>query len=127
MARQLTKKNEAKSTGSVLTNNKDKKFMICISEPLDNKFNFKKLNPEAIKSFQRFVDKTVGENLTISKVEQLYLRTKGKPKRIEMVNGVKREIYHFGKDMNPFRIFGYYKVDGYFNITKIDPNHKFDK
>lgn len=124
-ANQLTNKNFATGQPSKLTtnNNIDRIFKISICEQLDNNYCFKDLSKEALKSFHTFIDDTVGQKLTISVVEKMYLRTKGGAK--QLVNG--RELIHFGKDKKPFRIFGYYNNDGYFSITRIDPKHKTNK
>ncbi|WP_376699899.1 MAG6450 family protein [Listeria innocua] len=56
----------------------------------------------------------------------MFLRTKG-PKETAFIKGEKRTINYYGKNMNPFRIHGYYSSNGYFVITKIDPNHDVHK
>ncbi|XWT81919.1 hypothetical protein V2P53_02405 [Mycoplasma capricolum subsp. capricolum] len=35
-----------------------------------------------------------------------------------------REI-HLGKDINPFRLFGYLNKDNCFVLTKMTPNHEY--
>ncbi|MBN2959205.1 MAG: hypothetical protein JTJ17_06050 [Streptococcus gordonii] len=121
----LTDKKRAPSKqGTRLTNSKNETpFKLAICEQLDNKFCFKNLTSEDIKSLHRFIDDTVGKSLTISKVDNLFLRTKGTV--TQNING--RDVVHYGKNNNPFRIFGYYNQDGYFNITRIDPKHKTNK
>lgn len=127
MSRVLTNNKNIESQGVQLTRNQTKKFKIGICGKLQNNFTFKGLNASSIKSFHNFINCTVGEGLSITEVEKLYLRKRGRVVREETVNGCKREVIHLGKDMKSFRIFGYYNEDGYFNITKIDPKHKAHK
>ena len=118
------KKRVSSKQGARLTNSKNETpFKIAICEQLDNNFCFKNLTSADIKSLHRFIDDTVGRSLTISKVDNLFLRTKGAVK--QNING--RDVVHYGKNKSPFRIFGYYNQDGYFNITRIDPKHKTNK
>ncbi|MEW4353817.1 MAG6450 family protein [Streptococcus pneumoniae] len=121
----LTDRNSAVSQPNKLTDDKNtnKEFKISICEQLDNGYSFKNLTKESLKNLHTFIDETVGKNLTISKTEKLYLRTKGEVK--QTIAG--REVIHFGKDMKAFRIFGYYNNDGYFNITRIDFKHNTNK
>lgn len=120
----LTKsKNVVSDTGSPLVYVKNSPFKIAICEQLDNNFCFKDLKNSDIKHLHKFIDETIGKNLTISKVDKLYLRTKGQIQ--QEISG--REVIHYGKNNQPFRIFGYYNSDGYFNITRIDPKHKTHK
>lgn len=76
---------------------------------------------------QTFVDETIKKELTISETENQFLRKRKKVVRIENINGNEQEIIHFGKDKDPFRIFGYYDENDYFAITAIDTNHKVHK
>ncbi|MGY3775825.1 MAG6450 family protein [Helcococcus sueciensis] len=112
--------------GTRLTSKKDITFKIAIEEKLDNGYDFKKMKQEHIKSFHNFLEETIYKELTITKVEKLFLRTKGKFKNSRRFNGKEVEEIHLGKDRDPFRIFGYYKSD-YFVITRIDPKHKTHK
>lgn len=122
--KKLTNQTYVENKTSKLTNIKSKNFKIAISEPLDNNFCFKSLKkPENIRKFQAFIDETIGKKLTISEVDKMYLRTKGEIK--QEING--REVVHYGKDRNPFRIFGYYNNDGYLIVTRIDPTHATHK
>lgn len=106
-----------------LANLKSLEFKLAISEQLENKYCFKDLRPSDIKIFHNFLDETVGKKLTITEVDSLFLRTKGGPK--QEING--RDVVHYGKGRQSFRIFGYYNQDGYFTITRIDPRHKINK
>ncbi|WP_369691487.1 MAG6450 family protein [Companilactobacillus nodensis] len=102
--------------------NKDILFKLAITRSLDNGFQFKNLKQSGIKDFDRFVNETVGKELTISQANKLFLRTRGPSERI-LINGEMKKIFHYGKDRTPFRIFGYYDEKDYFCIHKIDPNH----
>lgn len=121
----LTNQTSAERQPNKLTSDKNikKEFKISICEQLDNGYCFKNLKSEALRNLHSFIDETVGKKLTISETEGLFLRTKGQV--VQKING--RDLIHFGKDRKPFRIFGYYNSEGYFNITRIDPNHNTNK
>lgn len=106
-----------------LTNVKKSLFKIAICEQLENNFCFKDLKSSDLKALHNFIDETIGKGLTISEVDDLYLRKHRNPK--QKVNG--REVLHYGKDRKPFRVFGYYNNDSYFTVTRIDPKHKTNK
>lgn len=127
MAGNLTARNEGKSTGSQLTRKAQFPFKVAIDYSLDNKFCFKDLKPLGIKSFHNFIESTVGEGLTISEVDDLYLRKKGKPTDKTKVHGEVRDVMHYGKDRKKFRVFGYYNQSGYFVLSRIDQNHDTHK
>lgn len=113
--------------GSQLTRKQSNKFKIGICGSLENDYCFKKLKQNNIKSFHGFIESTVGKNLTITQVDNLYLRTKGKVTEKMSIHGSERSIIHYGQNRKSFRIFGYYNSDAYFIITRIDPNHKTHK
>ena len=46
---------------------------------------------------------------------------------MQKIGGIEREVVHYGKDRNPFRVHGYFNNDGYFVIYKIDPSHNVHK
>lgn len=125
--KKLTNKNGNGKSYSRLTNNDNLKFRMAISGSLNGKYSIKNLKEGDIKHFHKFIEETVGKELTITQVDKLFLRTKGKISEKEDVHGRKREIIHYGKDRNPFRIFGYYDDNGYFVIYKIDPKHRIHK
>ncbi|KAA0967472.1 hypothetical protein FXF62_02035 [Streptococcus cristatus] len=119
--KKLTNKNSASSSkGASLTALRDVPFKFSISEQLDNKFAFKDLKAADIKALHNFIDITIGKKLTITQVDKLYLRTKGGV--TQTINN--KDVVHYGKDCNSFRVFGYYNSENYFNITRIDPKHK---
>lgn len=103
-------------------------FKISIEHSLDNKYGLKDMKNNGVKKLHDFIEVTVGRNLTISEVEALYLRKRGLSKDLirQVVNGGKRDILHFGKDRQPFRIFGYYNSQ-YFVLTRIDCAHDTNK
>jgi len=103
------------------------KFKLSIEHMLANNYQFKNMKQDGLKSFSGFLMSTVCKDLSITEVEKLYLRTKGKPGTTEIVNGKEREVYHFGRDRSTFRIFGYYNDDSYFVIYRIDPKHKYNR
>lgn len=100
-------------------------FKIAIDHKLDRRYSFKKLGSSGLKQFSNFLTETVGKELTITKVDNLFLRNRG-PKAIERVKDQEREIVHYGKDRKAFRVFGYYEND-YFVIHRIDPKHQINR
>ncbi|ULG71162.1 MAG6450 family protein [Macrococcus brunensis] len=79
----------------------------------------------------KFLSATVYKDLTITQVDSLYLRTKGKVKEKVSydLNDPKNQLdlLHYGFDRDKFRLFGYYDEKAYFNITRIDIDHKSHK
>ncbi|EHJ4943328.1 TPA_asm: hypothetical protein GI736_01540 [Listeria monocytogenes] len=108
-----------------LTSRTNTPFKLSLEVCLDNKYCFSKLKAEHLRILDNFLAETVGKNLTVSEAERLFLRTRG-PKETACFQGETRTIYHYGKDKKSFRIHGY-NNNGYFVITKIDPNHKVHK
>ena len=125
----LTDKKEVDDTRSknLVKNPKEKAFKFALTGSLDNEYCFKKLRPDHVKEFHRFIDGILSKRLTISQVDNLFLRTKGKVIAKEEIFGKERDIIHYGKKNSPFRIHGYLNDDGYLVICKIDPNHKVNK
>ena len=123
MARNLTDNKNTKGSVGKLARIQNQRFKVSIEDSLENKYCFKNLTPQGIKNFHKFVEETVGKGLSISKVDELFLRNKKNIKESMTVNGVEREVYHYGKDKKAFRVFGHYNK-GYFVLTRIDPNHK---
>ena len=121
MARKLTKTEQREE--KVRLNTREICFRIAIETPLVNGYEFKDLSPEQLKSFHRFISDTVYKQLTISQVDKLYLRKQGLGSAPPVLYN-DRELIHYGKDRNPFRLFGYYNTDGYFVICRIDGEHK---
>lgn len=103
-------------------------FKISLEHSLENNFEFKDIKNGGLKQLHSFIEETVGKNLTITQVEDLFLRKRGLAKNLitRKINGVEREEVHLGKDKKPFRLFGYYSGD-YFVLTKIDCNHETHK
>lgn len=125
----LTSWNNAQAKPAPLTSDRRSsvKFKLVIDHTLDNEYTFKKMKPDGLKDFSSFLTHTIGRGLTITEVEDLYLRTDG-PKgagNTEKINSISRTTYHFGNGgHNKFRIHGYYEND-YFVVHRIDPKHKF--
>lgn len=102
---------------------KELPFRIAFEVKLDNGFELKDMTREHVQEFHRFLQDTVYKGLTISEVDRLFLRKSGLSKApVVISNG--RELIHYGKDRNSFRIFGYYNSDSYFVICRIDGAHK---
>ena len=98
-------------------------FSIVFEVKLDNGYELKDMTREQMTEFHRFICDTVYKGLTLSEVDKLYLRKEGLSNApVIMSNG--RELIHYGKARNPFRIFGYYNADGYFVVCRIDGVHK---
>lgn len=125
MAEKLTNNNQMASQGERLANVKQMPFKVSIEHSLTNKYCFKDLKQADIKTFHKFIEETVGKELTITTVEDQFKRKKG-PKESVEVNGTDYELIHLGKDQKPFRIFGYFKGE-YFVLYKIDPKHTTHK
>ncbi|EML6546728.1 MAG6450 family protein [Staphylococcus aureus] len=107
--------------GSKLANYKTRKFKIALGTELENNFCFKTKKPKKVTDgLHKFLEYTVYKDLSITEVDKLYLRTKGpiKEKRSQL------EILHYGFDHSQFRLFGFYDNNAYFNIIKIDTDHK---
>ncbi|WP_434121608.1 MAG6450 family protein [Salinicoccus roseus] len=116
------------ASGVRLVSLKERKFKLAFGTALDNKFCFKtKKSKQVTDGLHKFLEETVYKNLTITQVDNKYLRTKGPIKEKVSVQDGQLEIMHYGFGKSPFRLFGYYDNNGYFNITKIDPNHKTHK
>ena len=98
-------------------------FSIVFDVKLDNGYELKDMTPKHITEFHRFLCDMVYKGLTLSEVDKLYLRKGGlSDAPVIMSNG--RELMHYGKARNPFRIFGYYNADGYFVVCRIDGAHQ---
>ncbi|EFQ5577227.1 hypothetical protein HZU95_001310 [Listeria monocytogenes] len=108
-----------------LTSRTNTPFKFSLEVCLDNNYCFAKLKSEHLRSLDKFLSDTVGKNLSVSEAEKLFLRTRG-PKETAIIKGEVRTIHHYGKDRHAFRIHGY-NSNGYFVITKIDPNHDVHK
>lgn len=115
---------EHTAKGTKLTNLKAQTFKLAIGVELEPKYCFDTKKPKDLtKELHNFLKETVYKGLTITQVDKLFLRKKGPVK--ETNNGV--EIFHYGKDQKPFRIHGFYDNKGYFNIVRLDLNHKYHK
>lgn len=122
-----TKVKVDKNSGSTLTFNKDVLFKISLDTKLDNSYNFSKMNKKALRELDHFIEQTTHRNLTISEVENMFLRRKGNPFEEEIINGKKQKVIHLGKDKKSFRIFGFYDENGEFVVYRLDPRHKKHK
>ena len=101
-------------------------FKIAFEVKLDNGFELKDMREKHIQDFHRFLSDTVYKGLTISQVDKLFLRKQGLSNAPSIISNGK-ELLHYGKAANPFRIFGYYNSDGYFVICRIDGAHETNK
>lgn len=122
----LTKVRNPESSGSRL-DNKKRLFEMVISSDLHAEYDFSQLKESELKEFHRFIKDTINKRLSITEVDTLFLRRKGPVKERECINGISRDIIHYGKGNKPFRIYGYYNEDGYFVIYQIDAKHKKHK
>ena len=104
----------------------ERQFKLVIEVKLDNGYEVQDMTLRHIEEFHKFIKDTVYKGLTISEVDKLYLRKEGLSNApVVMSNG--HELIHYGKARNSFRIFGYYNVDGYFVICRIDGSHMTNK
>lgn len=125
--------------GSILTDAKTKvkgqplarvtsnEFKMSLSLSLHHDYCFKGLKKEGLRKLDQFISETVDKGLTITQVDKLFLRNKGSIKSRETIKGVGRDIIHYGKDRDSFRVHGFYDDNGYFVLYKIDPSHKVHK
>lgn len=127
MAKKLTQSSNV-GNGSVL-DRRSIPFKMCIQESLDNNYCFKCMDKASLRALDSFITETVDKRLSITEVDSLFLRTKGHGQNYEeiTINGITRQVFHYGKNRNPFRIFGYYNEEGYLVIYRIDPKHKTHK
>lgn len=120
--KKLTQNREANGAGIKLPRPQEALFRISISERLDHGYEIKDMENSHIKELHKFIADTVYKRLTISQVDDLYLRKQRLG--VKPTNCAGEELSHYGKDGNPFRLFGYYNQDGYFVISRIDGKHK---
>ena len=118
MANSLTNKSYAKSGAMPLTTKNTVPFCIAINHQLENNFNFKhkKLNTARLKEFHAFIDKSVGQSISV--VEKLYKR---ETDTNDKYGASRKQVIHFGFGEN-FRVHGYYEKD-YFVLCRLDPAH----
>lgn len=107
----------------LIDNRKERSFKFALTGSLDNEFCFKKMRPDHVKEFHKFIDEILSKRMTISQVDNSFLRTKGGVSEKEEVFGKTRDIIHYGKKSSQFRIHGYFNGEGYFVIYQIDPKH----
>lgn len=117
------------ATGVSLANLKSRKFKIAFGTELENNFCFKTNKGNKLtEGMHKFLTNTVYKNLTITEVDSLYLRTKGKVKEKRSFDlndsSNQLDILHYGFKRDTFRLFGYYDENGYFNVIRIDIDHK---
>lgn len=112
-----TKKQRYKK-GGLLTGQSKAQFKMSLERSLQSGFCFKELGKREVKAFNSFIEKTVGNQLTVQQVNQKFGRT---PDDNDVIDGY--NLYHY-EVSKKFRIHGYLK-EGYFVICRIDPNHKF--
>ena len=121
----VLQKNTSQVKGTKLSR-KELKFRVVFEVKLDNGFELKDMTPKHVQDFHRFLSDTVYKGLTISQVDELFLRKEGLSDA-PPVKSHGEELVHYGKAANPFRIFGYYNSNGYFVICRIDGAHKTNK
>lgn len=125
MARKLVTPSQT-SNGTKLSNRQELPFRITFEVPLTSGFEVKDLKQNHVIEFHRFLADTVYKKLTISQVDKLFLRKQGMSEA-PTIKYDEHELLHYGKDRNPFRLFGYYNNDGYFVVVRIDGEHKTHK
>lgn len=110
----------------VLENAKAKPFRVTFEVQLTNGYEVKDMKQADIKELHKFLEETVYKNLSISVVDKKYLRKQGMSNAPPVMYG-DMELYHYGRDRSPFRIFGYYNEDEYFVVCRIDGSHQTHK
>ena len=123
MAQKLSNNKPVREGGSRL-DRRTAAFKIALEDYMHGSFNFGKMDSSGRKDLQTFLDKTVYKQLSISTVDRLYLRMKGTVREKAEINGISRDIVHYGFDRSLFRLHGYFNELNYFVIYKIDPKHK---
>lgn len=123
MAQKLSNNKPVREGGGYL-DRRTATFKIALEDYMHGSFNFGKMDSSGRKDLQTFLDKTVYKQLSISTVDKLYLRMKGTVREKAEINGISRDIVHYGFDHSPFRLHGYFNGLDYFVIYKIDPKHK---
>lgn len=126
MAQKLSN-NEPVREGSSHLDRRTATFKIALEDYMHGSFNFGKMDSSGRKNLQTFLDKTVYKQLSISTVDKLFLRMKGKVRETAQINGINRDIVHYGFNRSPFRLHGYFNELNYFVIYKIDPKHEVHK
>ncbi|AKS69374.1 hypothetical protein RN70_07640 [Staphylococcus schleiferi] len=120
--------NKHAAKGIKLANYKSRKFKIALGTELENNFCFKTKKPRKVTDgLHKFLEYTVYKDLSITEVDRLYLRTKGAIKEKVETKYSQLEILHYRLEKSQFRLFGFYDNNAYFNITKIDIDHKTHK
>lgn len=122
MPRKLDRKISREETPE-LERAKEALFRMCFTEKLTNNYEVKDMHERDNKAFQKFLEDTVYKKLTISQVDDLYLRKQGLGDAPPVKYG-DMELLHYGKANSSFRLFGYYNKDRYFVICRIDGQHK---
>lgn len=121
MGKQLTSiSNKNESKGTLLTNQRVP-FRIVIARKLENRYCFTKLEKRNVKEFESFVNKTVGQELTITEVEERFKRNSDTNDCIK-IKDIEYDIIHF-EVTKKHRIHGYFEGKD-FILLRIDPNHK---
>jgi len=90
---------------------------MSLERSLESGFCFKDLQKREIKAFNSFINKTVGNDLTVQEVNKQYGRKRDSNDKID-----DHQVYHYSISKKS-RIHGYLK-EGYFVICRIDPNHR---
>lgn len=99
-------------------------FKMAIETSIEKNYCFDKIsNNQGHKEFQRFINETVGKKLTISSVDELFGRPDDKADK-HSIGDTEFNVVHYGKDAKAFRVHGFYNIQGYFVILRLDTNHK---
>ena len=101
----------------LLTTKTDVPFVLKFKSPLEKSFTFKEMNQQNNKDFQNFLNKI--SRMTVQEVDKLFVRP---PDKEDIVNG--KQVIHYAVT-DKFRIHVVMDNDGYFEVIRMDPNHKF--
>lgn len=101
-----------------LTTQIDVPFVICFRDKLQSGYTFKELEKTNNKEFQNFLDKV--SNMTVSQVDKMYRRPTDRQDKYG-----EHQIFHY-EVSNSFRIH-VINYNGYYEVIRLDPNHKVHK
>lgn len=120
----LTSKNSPKEEVPTLTRHSEGIFKVAfIGEATQKDYTFKDCTPKEWHNIGKFLDNWVGK--PVRQVNSLKKRDDDKNDVWTTKSGEKVNIKHYEYSQSG-RLHGY-NMDGYFIVTRIDPNHDFQQ
>lgn len=101
-----------------LTTKVDVPFVICFRDKLQSGYTFKEFEKTNNKEFQNFLDKV--SKMTVSQVDKIYRRHTDKQDKYG-----EYQVFHY-EVSESFRIH-VINYNGYYEVIRLDPNHKVHK